>query len=149
MKKGVGAPGTGKRLINVRHFMEKSYEHQRCCADPFIDSIPAESVSEQSPVGIKLKFRTDYIPSDSTEDEDEILPKKRIDLDEAAKFVASLKIGKAKKAKKTESPVSVTVAAVLPENGESIQEFRDASEKLRLMRLKDTVESESEDDCLI
>jgi hypothetical protein len=148
MKSMVGARGTGKRLINVRHFVEDYYQSRRSQSDPFVDSVLVDDESYSVVLPSKLKFKSDYIAeSESEETDDEILPKALPDLDKSAKFVASLKIQKP--TKKSES--KKYVIDCLGSYAADLERFRIASESLSEMKMKDAVEAatESESESLI
>jgi hypothetical protein len=146
MKRGVGARGTGKRLINVRHFVEDYYQTHRSISDPFIDSVSAAEENFGIVWPRKLKFRKEYVAaSESGDEEDEILPKMPPDLDESAKFVASLKM---KKPVKTAESKKYVVDMPMS-SADEIEQFKLASDSLTQLKLQDTVDTESESESLI
>ena len=135
---------TAKRKIQIREYIEERSKAMRSHSDPFVcDENAGSHVMNLGPM--KFSFRTDYIP-DNSSDEDEgdtdgILTR-RMNLDEADRFLAALRMPKLSKAK---NKPQTTKPLIIPVDLKALKEQSDKLEKLRMAEA--TGEEEEESDC--
>ena len=138
---GVGGRNTAKRKIQVRKFVEERFNAAREYSNPFMSE---EEESEcLRPRELKLSFKRDYTPDDSEESdsEDQILSK-RVNLDEADRFIASLKMPKARTkglATTPAPPVSLYLDI-------DMSKLEMEAERVRKLRLRESQGDEGEEE---
>ena len=144
MKKDtLGGKNTAKRKIQIRRYIEERSKAMRQHSDPFVQD--ENDGSQVLKVGsMKFSFKTDYIASDDSEFDDEphddgILTKK-LDLNEADRFMASLRMPKAKKHSQQRLPPPAPVVTV------DLDALRAQSEMVEKMIMAEAVEHEEEEE---
>lgn len=137
----LGGKNTAKRKIQIRKYIEERSKAMRQHSDPFVQD--ENDGSQVLKVGtMKFSFKTDYIASDDSEFEDEpqddgILTKK-LDLNEADRFMASLRMPKMKKHKQQRLPPPVVTV--------DLDALRVQSEMVEKMIMAEAVEHEEEEE---
>ena len=138
---GVGGRNTAKRKIQVRKFVEERFNAVREYSNPFLSE---EEDSEcLRPRELKLSFKRDYVPDDSEESdsEDQILSR-RVNLDEADRFIASLKMPKAR-GKSAAGTAAPPVGLCLDIDMSKLER---ESERVRRLRLRESQGDEGEEE---
>jgi len=138
----LGGPKSAKRKIQIRQYVTEQSKKMHSFSDPFMPE-DEDAVSENllNPPKGKFTFRTTYAPDSECDHMDDILSSK-IDLDEADKFIASLKIPS-----KLQAPKAPTKKVIQPRvfTHVDVSAFRAESEKLERLRLADSQDTEDDD----
>lgn len=135
---GLGGKDTAKRKIQIRKYLTAKIAESCVWSDPFQEEPDDSPILK--PRNVKFSFKTDYIPDESDSTEDEIL--KQVDLDEADRFLAALKIPK-NPSRTNYSPKVVRNYA--KSATADLDEFRAQTERLEKARMKESI-GDSEDD---
>ena len=135
---GIGGRNTAKRKIQIRKYIAEQFHAMRTYSDPFLHD-ESEGEDTLKPRELKFSFKGHYKTesTDTSDDEDEILSSK-VNLDEADRFIAALKLPKRKKQQqeaKQEKP-----APFVPLD---LTVFKEETEKLEKIRMR---ESQGESD---
>lgn len=147
----IGGENTAKRKILIREYMNEKRTLKYSKSNPFEEDDVSEDENEngktkdQKP---KKAYIPEELPYDKNENVDEILTK-NINLDEADKFIASLKLPKKKKEKNTfiESKPSKQKHFYFAEF--DFTRFQKESEKLQALYLAESQDKEEFDDLLL
>ena len=141
----LGGKNTAKRKIQIRRYIEERSKAMRQHSDPFVQD--ENDGSQVLKVGsMKFSFKTDYIASDDSEFDDEqhdygILTKK-LDLNEADRFMASLRMPKAKAKKHSQQRLPPPAPVVTVD----LDALRAQSEMVEKMIMAEAVEHEEEEE---
>lgn len=150
----LGGPNTAKRRIQIRQYIQDKQSKNKCLSDPFDNTAKEERDTELNPKLKNLRLNKKYqIDTESeSESSDEILSG-RINLDEADRFIASLKLPNKKKQKKIikKDRTSTSDGVKIPKLIMSIDmdAFKKESEKLQKMIEADSKDISEEDDQII
>lgn len=149
----IGGPNTAKRRIQIRRYIQEKQTKNKCYSDPFDNTAKEEKNVDLNPklkkISIKKKYQLDS--EQESESSDEILTGK-INLDDADRFIASLKLPKKKsqnKIIKKEQTKCEQVRApklIMPVD---LEAFKKESEKLQKMIEADSQDKDEEDDNII
>lgn len=150
-KSKLGGPKTAKRRIQIRKFIEEERRKYKRYSSPFVgDSSDSDMVLSLTPP--QSSFHACNIMSDSEneEDKDEILIK-GINLDEADKFIASLKLPCRRNVKKNVEKIAEhKKKKIIPLYcQDDLEQFKKTCEKLNKIKSKDVAGSDESTDELI
>ena len=140
---GIGGKNTAKRKIQVRQYVEEMSKSMRSHSDPFAQD-DADEPDVLKPGTLKFSFKTDYIASsdsdlEENEEKDDILAKK-LDLDEADRFMAALRMPKLRKSRESSNSVK---PVVLPMD---LSALKAESERIERLIMAEAVEHEEEEE---
>jgi hypothetical protein len=141
----LAGPKTAKRKIQIREYVTNQRFAKQSQSNAFLPDCEEETEQCNSPERVKYTFRLNYQPDLDSDDSDEILSSK-VDLDEADRFIAALRIP----GKRTSTPTNVEKKSkhvVL--STVDLSAFRKESERLEELRLAQSEDPPEEDDRLI
>jgi hypothetical protein len=140
----LAGPKTAKRKIQIRQYLA-DHRSSSTHSDPFLPLTDSDSQIILTPRLRKFSFQSRYFPDEPPEEVDEILSKK-VDLDAADRFVASLRINTkgvpAPKHVQKISKLKAVEAKLLATAGMEL-------ENLSQIQLADCIEPSEEDDEII
>ena len=152
----IGGKNTAKRKTQIREFIACMYKKEQKLSDPFEDSSDSEEIdeSEWKMKPLKINYKKNYKlfqNEDEEEDDfsesqpDEILVRAH-NLDEADKFIASLKFNPKKKSQTTDYPKLKVESAF---SSCDFEAFKKEAERLNTLRNQEINGVSDEDDNII
>jgi hypothetical protein len=141
----LAGPKTAKRKIQIRQYVTEQRKLLQRHSDPFVPEGENVASPNLNPRVVKLSFKTRYIPDSEEVQVDEILSSK-INLDEADKFIAALKIPTKRSPGKgtPERRYKPKVFSLF-----DLSTFRKESERLEKLRLAEAEDPEEDDNDII
>ena len=150
-QKIIAGPNSAKRKIQIRQYIQDKQNKKKCFSDPFDNTVEeGDSIKDLNPrlrkFNFTRKYKVEKENNDSSDDSDEILSGK-INLDEADKFIASLKLPKKRKRKSTTNDKQFSSMKFI--SSTDFQTFKEESDKLMKLRIADSQDQSDEDDNII
>jgi hypothetical protein len=142
----LAGPKTAKRKIQIRQYVTEQRKLSQRHSDPFAPESENTASPNLNPRVVKLSFKTVYIPEAEEARVDEILSSK-INLDEADKFIAALKIPVKRSCPVKGNPEKHYKPKVF--SLFDLSTFRAESERLEKLRRAEAEDPEEDDDDLI
>jgi hypothetical protein len=134
---------TAKRKIQIRKYVTQQSKNMQHHCDPFLpEDEDAFSCNLLSPNSGQFSFGRAYVPDNESVPFDDILTSK-INLDEADRFIAALRLPARKPAVKLPADKLVKLRVI---TSVDLATFRAESEKLQEMKLADSQDPPEEDD---
>jgi hypothetical protein len=140
----LGGRHTGKRRIQIRQFITERGLQSKRQSTPFAaedENVPTSNLLNVRPM--KLSFKTQFVIEAEPDPVDEILSSK-INLDEADRFIAVLRMPTRRTPVRAHGPVKP--AALAPVD---LSSFREESERIERMRMAEVQDPSETDDDLI
>jgi hypothetical protein len=139
----LAGPKTAKRQIQIRQYVTEQNKLSQRHSDPFALESENAASPNLNPRVAKLSFKTTYTPETEEARVDEILSWK-INLDEADRFIAALKIPSKRSSLAKGSPEKGYKPKVF--SLFDLSTFRAESERLKKLRLAEAEDPEEDDD---
>ena len=141
----LGGPRTAKRKIQIRQYITEQNKAMQSYADPFVhDENDGSQAWQVKPMS--FSFKTDYIPDYGSKEEpvisDGILSRK-VDLDEADRFLAGLRLPRGKKQKKVVQEQKKSSPVITPMD---LADFKTQNEKLEKVLRAETIGESPEEE---